>query len=71
MKKLLIIFYIIDIIFILISIPICFWWNKNHGMPGLADMFNIRRHLVYMAIAVIVFVILTIYFVKKSYNNLK
>ncbi len=65
MKKILLIAYIIDIILVALFVGIIVWWKDNHNMPGLAEMLNIRLYIVYLSVAVIAFVIMTIALVKK------
>ena len=65
MKKILLIAYILDIILVALFVSIIVWWKDNHNMPGLAEMLNIRLYIVYLSVAVIAFVVMTIALVKK------
>ena len=65
MKKILVIAYIIDIVLIALFSYIIVWWKDNHNMPGLAEMLNIKLHISYLVVEVIVFIVLTIIFVKN------
>lgn len=68
MKKLLVIVYVADIILIALFLYIIVWWKKNHNMPGLAEMMNIKAHIVCFVIEILVFIVLTIvlFFQKKK-----
>lgn len=69
MKKVLVIVYIIDIILIALFSYILVWWKNNHNMPGLAEMLNIKLHIVYLVIEIMVFVVLTIILIKNGHNK--
>ena len=66
MKKPLVIAYIVDIILIVLFSYILVWWDKNHNMPGLAEMMNIKVHIVYLIIEILVFIVITITLIKKG-----
>ena len=59
-EKVLVIAYILDILLIVFFSYIVVWWKENHKMPGLAEMLNLKLHLAYLAIEIIVFLVLTV-----------
>ncbi len=69
MKKVLVIAYIIDIILITLFSYILVWWEKNHNMPGLAEMLNIKLHIIYLVVEIVVFIVLTIVLIKNRPNR--
>lgn len=66
MKKILVVVYIIDIMLIVLFSYILVWWKNNHNMPGLAEMLNIKLHIAYLVIEILIFVIFTIIFIKNG-----
>ena len=65
MKKAITILWIINIIIILISI-ILIWWKKDHKEIGLIGMLNAKLFVLYLIIAVVLFIILTIVILRKK-----
>ncbi len=43
--------------------------GKNHNMPGLAEMLNIKLHIIYLVVEIVVFIVLTIVLIKNRANR--
>lgn len=66
MKKAITILWIINIIIILIISIILIWWKKDHKEIGLIGMLNAKLFVLYLIIAVVLFIILTIVIQRKK-----
>lgn len=66
MKKILVIIYIIDILFICLDTKIIMWWYETHNEPGLADKLSVDPFIVYLIVALIIFASITVYLIKNK-----
>ena len=66
MKKAITILWVINIIIILIISIILIWWKKDHTEIGLIGMLNAKLFVLYLIIAVVLFIILTIVILRKE-----
>ena len=69
MKKAITILWIINIIIILIISIILIWWKKDHKEIGLIGMLNAKLFVLYLIIAVVLFIILTIVILRNGVNS--
>lgn len=69
MQKCLIVIYIIDIAVIVMLSAILVWWKATHTQPGLSEMLNIKLFVLYLVIALIMFIVLTVMFTRKKHKH--
>ena len=60
MKRLFVILYLADALFLILFSHIIIWWKREHNVPGLAEMINIKFIILYLIIAVVLFIVLTV-----------
>lgn len=65
MKKILCIINIISLFFVCFWSGVLVWWKKGQGHPSFAENLSGWPFVIYLSIAVLVFVVITIILVYK------